>query len=133
MAKSAATLGDLPPASPLQKSDLGHGIRDGLLSGAAVGAAVGLFLYLAGQAMPGAMLVMALVGASFGTWAASLVAVSVPNRQLKPFEKDLREGRLLLVVDVPNERVKEVKRLVSSQLPQVDVWRADPDAAAYCA
>jgi hypothetical protein len=66
-------------------------------------------------------LVMALVGAAFGNWAASRVAVSVSNRQLKSFEKDLSDGRLLLVVDVPNERVKEVTRLVVSHLPQVDV------------
>jgi hypothetical protein len=71
--------------------------------------------------------------AEWADWAASLVVVSVPNRQLKPFERDLREGRLLLVVDVPNERVKEVTRLVTSQLPQVNVRRADPRTAAYCA
>jgi hypothetical protein len=61
---------------------------------------------------------MALLGATFGSWAASLIAVSVPNRQLKPFEKDLREGRLLLMVDVPNERVDEVTQLVTGRLPQ---------------
>jgi hypothetical protein len=79
------------------------------------------------------MLGMALIGASFGSWAASLVAVSVPNRQLKAFEKDLEEGRILLMVDAPKKRVKEVTELITSRLPQADAQGADPRIPAYCA
>jgi YgbB family len=77
-------------------------------------------------AWSGAMLGMALLGASFGSWAASLIAVSVPKRQLKPFEKDLGEGRLLLMVDVPNERVDEVTQLVTGRLPQEALGLREP-------
>jgi hypothetical protein len=134
LARSATALGYLPQAGLLQNSDLVHGIRDGLLSGAVTGAAVGLLLYFMGvQAEPGVMLGMALIGASFGSWAASLVAVSVPNRQLKAFEKDLEEGRILLMVDVPKKMVKEVTELITSRLPQADAQGADPRIPAYCA
>jgi hypothetical protein len=110
------------------------GMRDGLLSGAVTSAAVGLLLCLTDlAAMPGVTLVMALVGATFGSWAASLVAVRIPNRQLKAFEKDLGDGRILLVVDVPNERVEEVTELVTSRLPEADARGADPRMPAYCA
>ncbi len=97
-----------------------------MLSGAVTGAVMGLVLYLSDVlATPGAPLGMALLGGTFGSWAGSLIAVSVPNRQLKPFEKDLREGRLLLMVDVPNERVDEVTQLVTGRLPEPDARKAD--------
>jgi hypothetical protein len=75
-------MNDLPPASPLQRSDLEPGIRDGLLAGGLTGTVVGLLLNLSGlQLAPGMMLVMTLLGALFGIWAQSLVAVAVPKSQ----------------------------------------------------
>lgn len=131
LANSDTAAGDLPKAGPLQKNDLAYGLRDGVLSGAVTGAVMGLFLYLSDVlAAPGAPLGMALLGASFGSWAASLIAVSVPNRQLKPFEKDLREGRLVLMVDVANDRVDEVTQLVTGRLPESDARIADLGMAA---
>jgi hypothetical protein len=95
---------------------------------------MGLVLYLSDVLVtPGAPLGMSLLGASFGSWAASLIAVSVPNRQLKPFEKDLKEGRLVLMVDVPNDRVDEVTQLVTGRLPESDARIPDLATAAYCA
>jgi len=126
LANSDTAAGDLPKAGPLQKNDLAYGLRDGVLSGAVTGAVIGLFLYFSDVlATPGAPLGVALLGGTFGSWAGSLIAVSVPNRQLKPFEKDLREGRLLLMVDVPNERVDEVTQLVTGRLPEPDARKAD--------
>jgi uncharacterized membrane protein len=131
LANSDTAAGDLPKAGPLQKNDLAYGLRDGVLSGAVTGAVMGLVLYLSDVlAAPGAPLGMALLGASFGSWAGSLIAVSVPNRQLKPFEKDLKEGRLVLMVDVANDRVDEVTQLVTGRLPEPDARIADLGMAA---
>lgn len=131
LGNSDTAAGDLPRARPLQKNDLAYGLRDGVLSGAVTGAVMGLFLYLSDVFVtPGAPLGMALLGASYGSWAGSLIAVSVPNRQLKSFEKDLKEGRLVLMVDVANERVDEVTRLVTGRLPEPDARIADLGMAA---
>jgi hypothetical protein len=133
LAKSDTSLCDLPRAGPVQSSDLRHGIKVGLLSGGLTGAAVGLLLLLyAGlQTGPGLVLGMTLLGAVFGSWAASLVAVSVPNRQLKRFEKDVIDGQILLMIDVPKEKVQEVTQLITERHPEADARGIDPTIPAF--
>jgi hypothetical protein len=113
----------LPKANLLQSSDLLHGMALGMLCGGLTGAGAGLLLYLYpnvdNQLGLGVVMVLAIVGAVFGSWAASLVAVSVPNTRLRAFERDLNEGHILLMVDVPKERVDEITALIKSHHPEV--------------
>jgi len=125
----------LPQASLLQRSDLTHGMALGLLSGALTGAGAGLLLYLyprfENEMGLGVILVLAIVGALFGIWAASLVAVGMPNSRLKAFERDINEGHILLMVDVPKERVAEITELIKSHHPEAEVRGVDPRIPAF--
>lgn len=132
MAAPDTDLGDLPRAGPRHTSDLRHGIMAGLLTGGVTGAVVGLLLALQGDMhLASAVLGLMLLGASFGTWAASLIAVSVPNRQLKRFEKEVCDGQILLMIDVPREQIERVLRLIEERHPEADVRGIDPMIPAF--
>ena len=125
----------LPNANLLQRSDLLHGMALGVLCGALTGAAAGLFLYFYpnfdNQLGLGVIAVMAFIGAFFGSWAASLVAVSVPNSRLRAFEKDISDGHILLMVDVPKERTGEITELIKSHHPECEVRGVDTAFPAF--
>ncbi|MGH8503832.1 MAG: DUF1269 domain-containing protein [Gammaproteobacteria bacterium] len=132
---ATVALDGLPQASLLQSSDLTHGMMLGLVSGGLAGAAVGLLLMLYPQAGQGPGLglifVLAFVGALFGIWAASLIAVRLPNSRLKAFERDISEGHILLMVDVPKERVEEISTLIKSHHPEAKARGVDPSIPAF--
>lgn len=125
----------LPQASLLQSSDLTHGMALGLVCGGLTGAAVGLLLYLYPDVRSdvglGLTLLLAIAGAVFGVWVGSLVGVSVPNSRLKTFERDINEGHILLMVDVPKERVTEITALIKGHHPEAEVRGVDPSIPAF--
>ncbi len=121
MAKRGTDLRDLPEASVAQKTDFRHGIWTGLVFGGALGAVFGFVLsrYPAIEQLLGlgAVLLFALLGASFGVWVATMIASSVPNSELKGYEEALETGKVLLMVDVPHARVEEISDLVAKRHP----------------
>jgi len=77
------------------------------------------------------ILAMALAGALVGAWSSSLVAVSVPNAQLKKFERALEQGQILLMVDVPRERVDEITDGIRRHHPEADAEGVEPTIPAF--
>jgi hypothetical protein len=67
----------------------------------------------------------------FGAWAASLVAMSVPNTRLKPFQNAIDAGKILLMVDVPTSRVEELRDLVSRRHPEASSHGIEPTVPAF--
>lgn len=126
-AKSDSSLADLPRAGPMQSNDLTRSVRVGLITGALSGAVGGLLVYFyAGIGVGlGWVLAAALMGAVFGIFAASLVGTSVPSKRLKPFEQDLRNNKILLMIDVPKKKIAEVTRVIMARHPEIDVRDAD--------
>lgn len=116
------SLGNLHEASYLQKSDIVRGAEMGFVLGGVLGTLVGTWLYLTQTAvMPfqlAIILVAAVIGSLFCAWAGSLVAVSTPNSRLARFGRDLDQGRILLMVDVPGPRVEEITALVAQRHPE---------------
>lgn len=113
IAKEGIELEDLPEASFLQRTDFAHAVEQGLALGGATGALAGLVaisvptgLVLAGGAV---LLATTLAGAGVGAWAASLRALNIPNTHLKQFEEDLKAGKILMMVDIPKDRVEEIR------------------------
>src|ERR1700716_1350780 len=108
LARRGTDLGELHEASYLQKTDTVHGAFVGFVIGGMMGVLVGLLLInfpptgVSLQLV--AVLIAAIVGACLGTWVASMVGLQVPNSRLKGFEKELEEGKLLLMLDVPSGR-----------------------------
>ncbi|MDE2148924.1 MAG: DUF1269 domain-containing protein [Gammaproteobacteria bacterium] len=135
LARQDIALGDLPEASLLERSDLKEAAGHGLAVGGAVGAIAGLAAAAfaqAGVALEGGLVAaMALGGAVFGAWVSSMIGVSVPNRELKKFEAAIQRGEMLMMIDVPKDRVEEIEYLVASHHPEVAFGGIEPNLPAF--
>ena len=113
----------LHEANIWQTSDVVHAAKIGLVIGCALGGVVGL---LAATLFPlfedewawqlSAMLL--LLGGLVGAWSASLVGISIPSQRLARFEGALAAGQILLMIDLPRERVQEIEALLAREHPE---------------
>jgi hypothetical protein len=74
----------------------------------------------------GAVAATTLVGAGFGAIMSTIVGVYLPNTRLPRFQDAIRAGQLLMIVDLPRDRVEEVEALVKAHHPDAGVEGADP-------
>jgi hypothetical protein len=129
LAKRGVDLGDLPEATVAQKTDLVHGMEVGLVAGGGTGVIVGLLDCLVGIGTDlgvGSIFLFGMLGAGFGLWASSMIAASVPNCRLKSFEKAIEEGHILLMVDVPKRRIKEISAIIRKHHPDAEAHGIEP-------
>lgn len=135
IADERVELEDLPQASLWQRSDLAHGLQLGLPVGGLTGVVAGILAVLSGWVSPGfeAKTIMAtvLAGVVVGTWAASMIAVNVPNSRHRAFEADLRQGHILFIVDVPVQRLEEISELVTRHHPEADMRGIEPNIPVF--
>jgi hypothetical protein len=135
LAGPGVPLEDLPEAHLAQSSDL----LPALARGTAAGGVTGILAGLVAMAFPpagltiagGAVIAMTLAGAGFGAWMAAMVGVDLPNSRLKKFEEAIEKGELLMMVDVPRDRVEEIEELVRSHHPEAEIGGADPTIPAF--
>ena len=135
LARRGTDLGELHEASYLHKTDAVHGALTGLVIGGVVGVLVGLLLV---YFPPGgasiqlvAVLIAALVGAFLGIWIAGMVGLQVPNTQLKGFEQELQEGKVLLMLDVPAGRYDEIRSIIARTHPEAADRGQEPTVPAF--
>lgn len=135
LARRGMSLGNLHEANYLQKSDAVHGAELGFVIGGVGGFLVGVYIYLTppeGVALQlVTVLISTVIGALFGAWAASLVAMSVPNSRLKPFQKEIDAGKILLMLDVPPARIEEIQALVHRRHPEAADRGVEPTLPAF--
>ncbi len=117
IAKDEIPLEDLPGASFFEKKDMAHALEQGLALGGATGVLAGLVamtLPAAGVVLGGGAILLSttLAGLGIGTYGALLRAVNIPNTALKEYEQDLENGRILIFVDVPNDKVDAIRELI---------------------
>ncbi|MBK6661025.1 MAG: DUF1269 domain-containing protein [Proteobacteria bacterium] len=135
--KRGANLGPLPEASHAQKSDIRHGVYVGLVGGAITGGAFGALLcfnphWLGIAVNPSAVLLLGGFGALFGAFTSGvLIGSSTPNVHLRQFEADFEAGRLVLILDVPKQRVDELGALVKSHFPFIRDYQVDATIPAF--
>ena len=133
LAAEGKDLGDLPEATMLQKSDAVHGLGVGLIAGGLTGAAAGVVVFMfppEGLVMGlGVVLIMSLLGALIGIWTSGMIAADVPNTHLRQFEKDLKRGKILVMLDVPKSRMEEVTHTI--QRHKAIVRGRDPTIPAF--
>ena len=133
LAAEGDELGDLPEATLLQKSDFIPAMERGV----ALGGATGLLGGLVALAMPGfviaggAVLAMGLVGAGMGVWMGGMIGVDVDNSQVKQFKSAIEEGKVLVMVDVPKDRVEDVETLVKKHHPDAEFEGTEPHIPAF--
>jgi len=135
LARRGTDLGELHEASYLQKTDTVHGAFTGFVTGGVMGMVVGVLLV---SFPPGgaaiqlvAVLIAAIVGAVLGTWVASMVGLQVPNSRLKPFEKDIEEGKILLMLDVPSSHYDQVHEVIKRTHPEAIDRGNEPTVPAF--
>ncbi len=135
LAKRGTPLEDLPEANLLQKSDFIPAVEQGL----ALGGSSGMLAGLVAVALPpastviagGVLLATTIAGAGVGAWISGMVGMSVGNRQTKAFEDAIEAGELLVLADVPSERVEEIEEKVALHLPAVAIEGTEPRVPAF--
>jgi len=133
IASPGTDLGDLPEASLAQKSDFIPAMERGV----ALGGATGVLAGLAAIAMPGmvvaggALLAMGLLGAGMGAWLGGMIGMDADNTHVKKFQSAIEKGEVLMLVDVPRERVEEIETLVRKHHPDADFEGTEPTIPAF--
>ncbi len=135
IAKEGTEMADLPEASLAQKSDVIPAFERGI----AVGGATGLLAGVAAVTFPpaglvlggGALLGIALAGTGFGALMSTMIGVSAPNSRHAQFEEAIKNGELLMLVDVPKARVDEIEELVKQHHPDADIEGTEPTIPAF--
>ena len=131
----ALTEANLPEANLLQESDFVPAVERGL----AIGGATGILAGVAAVALPGVGLVLGggailgigLAGAGLGAWVSSMIGISAPSSRLTEFEDAIKEGGLLMMVDVPKTRVDEITDLIKQHHPEAEIEGTEPVIPAF--
>jgi hypothetical protein len=135
LARDGINLGQLSVATLLQRSDLVHGLQIGMVAGGLTGVCSGLAISfypgLGNMVGMGAVLMLGLFGALVGAWVSGMIAVSIPNSRLKGFQRAIDAGRILLMVDVPQRRVGEIRRLIEEHHPEAQGAGQDTQIPAF--
>ena len=135
LARRGTDLGELHEASYLQKTDAVHGAFVGLVAGGVLGIVLGLLLVYfpptGGTLQLVTVLITAIIGAILGTWVASMVGLQVPNSRLRGFEEDIKDGKILLMLDVPSTRYEEVRAIIAKTHPEANDRGQEPTVPAF--
>ena len=131
-----ADLSGLHAANILQTSDVIRSAQTGLIVGGLVGAVLGViiawFFPIFGAAPDvGMIAVLAILGGAFGAWSSSMIGVSVPSHRLARFEPAIRDGQILLMVDVPHARVDEIEARLQALHPEAHLEGVEPNIPAF--
>lgn len=131
LARRGTDLGELHQASYLQKTDAVNAAFRGGLIGAVMGVVIGVIIVYAMKVQLGAVLIGALVGAVLGAWVSSMVGLQVGNSSLKDFEKEVAEGKILLMLDVPASRYEEIRAIIARTHPEAADRGNEPTVPAF--
>jgi hypothetical protein len=135
LAKEGTPLGDLPEATLGQRSDFVHAMELGLLTGSLTGLMAGLFAFVFPPdgldiGISGVALLF-LLGAIFGVWTSGMIGTDVPNTRLSRFQREIERGKVLMIVDVPKDRVATVNEIMKKRHPKASARGADPMIPAF--
>ncbi|TKC89482.1 DUF1269 domain-containing protein [Trinickia terrae] len=135
VANHNVVLDGLPAATLAQRSDLLPSLARGTAVGCATGMLMGLIaLVFPPEGLPiagGAVVTITLSGAGMGAWAASMIGVDVPNTRLKRFEEGIGRGELLMMIDIPKDRVHEIEDLIKLHHAEAHLEGEDPTIPAF--
>lgn len=135
LARDSADMTGLHLANVLQASDLVRSAQMGLLLGAAIGAVAGATLALSqlvgDLSKPGVVVALAAFGSLFGAWTSSMIGVSAPSRRLRRFGPALERGEILLMVDVPRQRLDEIEALLHASHPEAHDEGQEPNIPVF--
>lgn len=131
LAKPGIPLEHLPEATFLQQSDFIPALEEGI----ALGGATGLLAGLVALTLPtglvlggGAVLAIGLAGAGVGGLMSSMVGISIDSRRIEQFQQAIEQGEVLVMADVPCDRVEEIEALIKKHHPRAECGGVDEHA-----
>ncbi|MCW8935063.1 MAG: DUF1269 domain-containing protein [Gammaproteobacteria bacterium] len=133
MAKQGVDLGDLPEASIFQTSDIVHGVETGIVIGGITGLVASIIAITAlqvGSVMGLIVLGCTLFGAGFGVWTSAMIGSSTKNSRLKEFELSMEEGKILLIADVPIDKVDDINHKMQAHKETI-MGGSDPSIPVF--
>jgi hypothetical protein len=135
IAKRDTPLEDLPEASFWQKSDIIPAMERAVPMGGATGMLCGLaalalqpHLVVAGGAI---LLATSLTGVGVGAWLGGMIGLNVGSTRLKQFEEAIERGELLVIADVPRDRVDEISERIKKTLPDAEPEGTETHVPAF--
>jgi hypothetical protein len=128
LAKRDTPMEDLPEATILEKTDFIPAVERGIVLGGTSGLLAGLIgLSYAGFVIAGGPLLgVILAGATIGSLAGGLTGMSVGNSKLKQFEEAIEKGELLVLLDIPAERISEITQKILKHHPTAEFDGIEP-------
>ncbi len=133
IAKDGIDLGDLPKASIFQTSDIVHGVETGMVIGGIsglIGSIIAITALQVGSVMGLIVLGCTIFGAGFGVWVSGMIGSSTKNSRLKGFEQSMEEGKILLIADVPIDKVEIITHKMEAH-KQTIMGGSDPSMPAF--
>ncbi|MGR4068092.1 DUF1269 domain-containing protein [Billgrantia sp. C5P2] len=118
----------VPIATLLQTSDVVNAAKRGAIVGAVLGFVLGLIAHyvLIDTNIVWMALGMTVFGALFGVWTSTMVGVSVRDIKVSKFNKAIKRGAMLLIIDVPDEREEAFRTAIESHHPEVVIEKVSP-------
>ncbi len=128
LAKRDTPLEGLHEAGVTIKTDFISALERGVALGGSSGLLAGLIgLRFAGFLIAGGPLLgVILAGATIGSLAGGLMGMSAGNTKLKQFEEAIEQGELLVLVDVPKERIDTITKLITKHHPKAEFEGIEP-------
>jgi len=128
LAKRDTPLEDLPEASMLQKTDFIPALERGVALGGSAGllAGVAALAYSGFVIAGGPILGVIMAGATIGSLMGGLAGMNSGNSKLKQFEKAIEKGELLVLVDIPMDRIVEITEKISKHHPTAEYEGIEP-------
>ncbi|MGZ8227837.1 MAG: DUF1269 domain-containing protein [Methylococcaceae bacterium] len=128
LAKRDTPLEDMPEAGVSIKTDFIPALERGVALGGTTGLLAGLVaLRFAGFAIAGApILGIIMAGATIGSLMGGLAGMNSGNSRLERFEEAIEQGALLVLLDIPKNRIDAITRLITKHHPEASFEGIEP-------
>ena len=126
MAHERIDISDLPSAQLSDKTQIKYGLGLGASIGGTAGLLSGLLVVSfppAGLVLGGAaiLLTTTITGIGFGGAVSALVASGIPKKEIDGVGLCIERGEILLMLDIPNNRIAETVKAIQYIDPSADV------------
>ncbi|MDI1278538.1 MULTISPECIES: DUF1269 domain-containing protein [Methylobacter] len=128
LAKRDTPLEGLPEAGISIKTDFLPAVERGVALGGSTGLLAGLIgLRFAGFAIAGGPLLgIIMAGATIGSLMGGLAGMNSGNSRLRQFEEAIERGELLVLIDIPKDRIEAIRKLVIKHHPEAEFEGIEP-------